>query len=64
MNTNDPLNALLGGPRICEPMPRIECHSGQHGASKVVVRIADDEGRNWELAFPGLVEDIEEEYRS
>ncbi len=71
MNTNpfiDPNITDLGGPRICEPLPRIECHSGQHGASNVVVRIANA-GEvpmpNWWVAFPGLGEvDEESEFRS
>lgn len=64
--TNIPLHELLGIPGCVEPTR--EPISPTNGQSKVVVRIADSEGRNWHVAFPGLVEedaeDSEPEYRS
>ena len=55
--TNEPLAELLGIPGVQEWTTNL---SPTSGVSKLVVRIADDEGKSWEVAFPSLV-DVEED---
>lgn len=65
MNTNAPLAELFGDKGVMERTTNLSPNTGFGTSDDACtrVRIADDEGPNWHLAFPALV-DEEEQYRS
>lgn len=61
MTTNDPIIYAEREARADKRDP-ISPTNGQ--SNLVTVRIAEDDEVSWHVAFPGLVEDLEREYRS